>query len=276
MDFSGTPELAFLADLAAAVRRNAPEVPFYLAGATARDLLLLHGYGIDVGRQTRDVDLALAVEDWKHFEVLRAGLLTSDRFEPLGEAAHRLRFNGWLEVDLIPFGAIENPDRTIAWPPDGDFVMNVFGFREAYDSTLVVRLPHGEEIRIVSLPALAILKLKAWEERRHTSAGKDAYDLALVIRNYLAAGNHERLYGEASHLLEEPGFDFEQAGAWLLGYDMAALLPQESRHRVVELLQQETDLNHHLRLVGDLPIESPHALALLQSLLHGFTKRMNS
>lgn len=274
LDFSNRPELRHLAALAAAFRAVAGDAPFFLAGATARDLLLHYAHGIDAGRDTRDVDIALMVSDWATFEALRSRLISGGQFAPNGNALHKLKFGGFLEIDLIPFGAVERADRTIAWPPDGDFVMTVFGFSEAFDATLMVRLPDNEEIRVVSLPALAVLKLMAWKERRLSEPGKDAHDLAMIIGNYLEAGNHERLYTEAAHLLEKPEFDFEQAGAWLLGHDMARLLPATARQPVAEILAAESDLQGKLRLVGDMPIEANRALVLLQSMNHGFLEDM--
>lgn len=274
LDFSSRPELRHLAALAAAFRAGAGDAPFFLAGATARDLLLHYAHGIDAGRDTRDVDIALMVSDWATFEALRSRLIAGGQFAPNGNVLHKLKFGGFLEIDLIPFGAVERADRTIAWPPDGDFVMTVFGFSEVFDATLMVRLPDNEEIRVVSLPALAILKLMAWKERRLSEPGKDAYDLAAIIGNYLEAGNHERLYTEAAHLLETPDFDFEQAGAWLLGHDMARLLPRPARQPVAEMLATENDPNGKLRLVGDMPIEANRALALLQSMNQGFLENM--
>ncbi len=129
-----------------------------------------------------------------------------------------------------------------------------------------VGLPGGREIRIVSLPALTILKLMAWTDRRLSQPGKDAYDLAGILRNYLDAGNKGRLYAEAAHLLDTPDFDYELAGAWLLGYDMAQLLPATARAPVAEILARESHSSGPVELVGDMPIEAPRALALLQNL----------
>lgn len=36
-------------------------IDYFLAGATARDIMLTHVFGIDPGRITRDVDLAIAI-----------------------------------------------------------------------------------------------------------------------------------------------------------------------------------------------------------------------
>jgi predicted nucleotidyltransferase len=129
LDFSNRAELGYLADLARAFNGAAGDVPYYLAGATARDLLLEHAHGINPGRDTRDLDLAIMLADWEAFELTRSALIESGHFAPLNDVLHKLRFNGTYELDLIPFGAIEQADRTIAWPPDGEVVMGVFGFR---------------------------------------------------------------------------------------------------------------------------------------------------
>lgn len=270
LDFSNRPELGYLADLARAFDGAVGDLPYYLAGATARDLLLEHAHGINPGRDTRDLDLAIMLADWKAFEQVRLALIDSGHFAPLNDVLHKLRFNGIYEVDLIPFGAIEQADRTIAWPPDGEVVMGVFGFREVYDDTLLVNLPGEESIRVASLAALSVLKLIAWEERRWRRPGADAQDIAVILRRYLDAGNHKRLYTEAEHLLDAPDFDFEAAGAWLLGHDMAQLLPKAARARVGELLERESDPTGAVNLIGDLPIEAERALRLLQSLARGF------
>ncbi len=269
LDFSSKPELRHLAELAQAFRARADGAPFFLAGAMARDLLLQYGYGIDTGRETRDVDLALMVPDWETFENLRARLIAGERFSPIGAIHHKLLFAGFLEVDLIPFGAVARADRSIALPPDGGFVMSVFGFREAFGATVPVRLRRAQEIRVISLPGLATLKLMAWTERRLSQPRKDAHDLALVLRTYLDAGNHERLYTEAAHLLDRSHFDFELAGAWLLGHDMAQLLPRSARPPIGDLLSRESDRRGAARLAGDMPLEPGQGLALSQSATEG-------
>ncbi|MFA5913116.1 MAG: hypothetical protein WC830_06110 [Burkholderiales bacterium] len=51
-----------------------------IAGAFARDLHLLYRYGIDVQRQTEDLDLAFALSDWAAFDALTERLTGSGAF----------------------------------------------------------------------------------------------------------------------------------------------------------------------------------------------------
>jgi len=104
LNFSNRTELRHLSALAAAFRAAAGDAPFFLAGATARDLLLQYAHGIDAGRDTRDVDIALMVSDWAAFEALRSRLIAGGQFAPNGNALHQLKFGGFIEIDLIPFG----------------------------------------------------------------------------------------------------------------------------------------------------------------------------
>lgn len=270
LDFSNRTELTYLADLADAVNRVSQDVPYFLVGATVRDLLLEHAHDINPGRNTRDLDLALTVNDWEEFAHLRIRLIESGQFAPLGNLKHKLLFNGSYELDLIPFGAIERDDRTIAWPPDESMVMSVFGFKEVFGSTIEVKLPREETIQIVSLPALVVLKLVAWKERRLRRPGTDAYDIAVILRHYLDAGNLERLAEDALDVLETPNFDYEEAGAWLLGHDMAALLPQSAHQHLHDLIQQEIDTSGRVDLIGDMPMDADLGLRLLQNLASGF------
>jgi predicted nucleotidyltransferase len=97
----------------------------------------------------------------------------------------------------------------------------------------------------------------------------------MVLSRYLDAGQAERLYGEAAHLLDEPDFDYARAGARLLGADVRRFLEAaESRTTIAalgRLLVMETDPNQPLRLVQDArPAEVDEALALLQAFRKAF------
>ena len=50
-------------------------LPYFVAGALARDIVLTNVFGIDTGRATQDVDLAVAVENWDEFKIVKEKLL---------------------------------------------------------------------------------------------------------------------------------------------------------------------------------------------------------
>lgn len=279
LDFAERLELGGLAALVSAVRAGVGGGDVLLVGATARDLLLLHAHGVDTRRATRDVDLAFAVADWQAYEDARRALLASGDFSADKEIHHRLVFRAEHAVDLIPFGGVERADRTVAWPPNGDCVMSLVGFREAMATAVRVRLPGRQEIAVVSLPALAILKLIAWRDRRYTAPGKDAGDLWLLLRHYAEAGNDDRLYVEFAAAFEACGFDLERAGAWLLGADARSVLQgsdacDATLATLHTILAPEIDADGPLRLVGQMPSSDREwQLALLDAFHSGLMGR---
>ena len=50
---------------------------FFVIGATARDILIRQLVGISSGRKTRDLDLAIAIPNWKAFDDITQTLLGS-------------------------------------------------------------------------------------------------------------------------------------------------------------------------------------------------------
>lgn len=214
--------------------------PLLLVGAMARIILLENVHGLSPGRATYDVDFAFAVDDWKQFDSLKAHLVANSNCTEDSKMTQRLHME--LEgmarpykVDLIPFGGIEHTPSQIAWPPDQNFVMNVAGYQEALSAAVQVEIAEGIVINVASLPGIAILKLFAWADRRHENS-KDALDLALLLGDYHAAGNLERLYAEAIEALAAVDHDVELAGAWLLGGDAAQMAAPETVASLGELL----------------------------------------
>jgi predicted nucleotidyltransferase len=196
------------------------ECPYVVVGATARDLLLFHVFGIPASRATRDVDFAIAVESWDKFNRMRNALLATEKFAP-SKVEHRLLFKTTnIPIDLIPFGGVAEDD-TIAWPPAKDTLMTVAGFEDAMAASITVRVRPTLTVPVVSLAALAILKIFAWEDRRTTD--KDALDLYRVISTYADAGNTDRLYDSGTPHLDKFNYDFELAGAALAGEDSRML-----------------------------------------------------
>jgi len=214
-------------------------VDYFVVGATARDILLTGVFGLSAGRATRDVDLAMAMPGWGEFEAMKARLVDTGAFRAEERIAQRLSYlqapgRGY-PLDLIPFGGVEREGNAIAWPPDGAVVMNVAGYTEVFASAVQVELEPGFILRVASLAGLAILKLFAWADR---GAGnpRDAIDLATLLREYGAAGNGDRLYGAEIGVLEAVGYDFDLAGARLLGVDAGRIAVPSTQKQILALL----------------------------------------
>lgn len=275
-DFSLTPELASLANVVKALQAVADPLgsEFFVTGAAARDLTLHHAYAVPVGRQTEDVDFAVMVNDWNAFTTLRQTLIDSGEFTPRpGPATHRLRHRSGLPLDLVPFGAIERADRTIAWPPDQSTVFDCFGANEAFANCLWIKLPEEVVTRVASIPALAILKIAAWNDRKLTFPGKDAPDLALILRNYLACGTINHAAMDHGDLFDDPAFDYEIAGTRLLGRDVAVLLDEPGIERLLAILIPESDPDGSLLLARQSGINLDTMRTFVDAMCQELTAR---
>lgn len=212
------------------------DVPFFVGGAMARDILLVHVFGQEARRATRDVDLGIYVSNWDEFSHFKDELFATGQFAIVAGKEHRLNYGPppSTPLDLIPFGGVESPPPFIKWPPGHDVVLNVAGFEDALQSALDVDLGQGLTVKTCSLPSLAVLKLIAWKDRC-METNKDATDFLLIAEKYAEADNQERLYAEELPLLTGAG-DVELAGAMLLGKDAVQQAHQDTAVAIKDIL----------------------------------------
>ncbi|HME07216.1 MAG TPA: nucleotidyl transferase AbiEii/AbiGii toxin family protein [Bryobacteraceae bacterium] len=216
---------------------------YFVAGATARDLILVNVYGLRPGRATVDIDLGVAVGSWQQLAILKERLIETGEFAADRRALQRLTYAGQtatftIPVDLIPFRGVASAEGTISWPPHRDIVMNVAGFEEAFQSSVLIEMAEGLDVHVASIPGLTLLKLNAWADRGRQS-NKDAADIYRLLTTYADAGNTDRLYDQELDLLEAAGFDMELAGAELLGRDVAHISSPLGIDRVRSLFASE-------------------------------------
>jgi predicted nucleotidyltransferase len=208
------------------------DIPFFIVGATARDLILAKGHNIKPFRATLDIDIGVRVQDWSQYNKLKEGLVATDEFKETKEY-QRLIFQDKLNIDLIPFGPIADKMGNIKWPPDEEIVMQIIGFEEAFVNSQTLRLRDDPliEIKVVTLAGLVVMKIVSWNDG-YPNRRKDASDLALIMGNYTDAGNAERIFEEHSDLLDSEDFEYVNAGARLLGRDIATILSSDLKDRV--------------------------------------------
>ncbi len=279
LDLADKKDLRPLAALIRDLRAAAPEADVMLVGAMARDVLLLHAYGIELPRATTDIDIALAADDWAAFHELRNALLASGKFVARTTALHKLVYVDLnIPIDLIPFEGVEDDKGNITWPPENAEVMRLIGYREARASAATVGLPYDQQLMVVSLPMLAVLKVFVWIERHLTEPRKDARDLEAILRHYLYAGNDDRLYTEAAHLLDSPTYDYDLAGAWMCGRDARNTLEAQSNRtpqivaQMNTMLDREADPDGPLKYVGEVQSGNPDQT---RSMLAAFAAGLN-
>lgn len=276
LDFSQRRELELHARVIADVQAvtTALAIQTIITGAFARDLHLLYAHAINTVRQTEDIDFGLAVETWASFERMKTRLVEGGRFSAVAKVQQRIRHVSGVPVDLVPFQGVETDSRQIVWPPGGEFRMDVFGFREALTSSQLVRLPNDAQASVVSLPALALLKIVAWQDRYHRAPGKDAHDLMLIAANYLSVGNKERLWNEFLDWTQQENFDVSHAGARMLGVDIGKLVDGAGANRVAAILAEQADTQRPGLLPQQMhPHDPDRARALLRGMLEGLIEK---
>jgi len=246
-------------------------ISFFMIGASARDFILKHQYGIEPRRKTGDIDLGVEVASWDQFKTLFESLISTGQFSRASER-QRLRC-GTVLVDILPFGPITDAGKKICWPPEHEIIMSMVGFEEAYEHSVTVRVSSDPDldIKLATLPGLAIMKLISWKEK-YPDRKRDAEDLLLIMNKYEEAGNSDRLYGEDLPVLQEEGFDTRLAGARLLGRDMAKISDPKTFLIVKEILDAETKEMSQYRLISDMMREAGMSDTRFDGILDQLTK----
>jgi len=250
------------------------EIPFIVAGAMARDLILHYVYGAPIKRATDDIDFGMQVRTWEEFNRLKFALCEIGYSEDRQE--QRLIDPRGRIVDLVPFGSLQDVDANIGFPPKGDFKMSVLGFQEALDNSIRVEIqkdPHIE-VSVVSPQGLALLKIIAWADRASEKRNKDALDLAYLLEAYERVDDiNVRVY-EVEGLMESVDFDLPQASAYLLGQDATGIAENDTKKMVIGILDKALDEENPSSLTIEMSdrgrFDSSNEYALLSSFSRGF------
>lgn len=203
------------------------DMPLLIVGATARDIILVHGYNAAIERGTRDVDFGLEVSSWEHYQKMREALIKSG-FTAHPKKKHQLNTTDndglpW-EIDLIPFGGVSDAKGQITWPPEHAFQMSVLGFDEVYKHAwdLLLCKDPALSVKVASPAGILLLKLIAWTERGREYQGKDAIDIYYVIKHYCKIPDvFEALYER--EYMEFQDYDDMKASAMMLADEVAAM-----------------------------------------------------
>lgn len=249
-------------------------MPYVVVGASARDLVLHHGHGAEIRRATDDVDFAMEVPNWNAFNVLKDKLIEQGFKET--NAQHRLISATNTVVDIVPFGEIEDEQNDIAWPPKGDVIMNVLGFKEACEHAEWVRVQTEPEIDIpvVTPVGMSLLKIISWTDRAAVLRNKDAKDIAYLLTNYEVIPEvTDTLYTD-TQIMETYDWDLTQAAACLLG-QRARDIAKENTVASIENLRNENLGKLHFDLLveemcSQVEVEFDRKLQLLSAFLDGF------
>lgn len=230
------------------------DLPMILVGAGARLLIFDQKFG--EGRGTKDWDVAISIDSWEVYQRLRESLTTGDspRFKSTKNSHKFIHFETQIEVDIVPFGEISEPDQEIVWSDSGNS-MNVSGFTEAllHAKTAVI----GDlKIPVIDTPAFMVLKIFAWGDRGERT-NKDLEDIEFVLLKY---EDDERVYSELAEELADGVVEFLDANIYLLGRDIYKILQNKTLTELDSLLNSLIE-----RLGADKPESLGFKLKVLQT-----------
>ena len=264
-----------LANLCAIVAEWAMQlqIPYLIVGASARDMVLHHGYGAKVQRATADIDFALQVPSWDAFATLRKELIRNNFSET--NTAHRLIGpNNW-PIDIVPFGGIADENASIQWPPSGDLVMNVLGFVEALSHANTVRLSDMPllDVPVASPEGMTILKFIAWTDRAADARKKDAKDIAYLLTTYEnIPAISDQLYREST-LMELYSWDITLASAHQLGINVKQITLPQTHSVISDVLNKQSaklSIEKLINEMGEISAQYSRNEVLIDAFRAGF------
>ena len=208
------------------------DLPMILVGAGARLIIFDQKFG--EGRGTKDWDVAISIDSWESYQKLGEALINADL--PLFKSTktpHRFRhIETDIDVDIVPFGAIGEPDKQIIWADSGS-PMSILGFEEALSHAITTNID-DLEIQVIDTSSFVVLKVFAWGDRGERT-NKDIEDIKFILSKY---EDDDRVYNELAEELSSGAVEFHDANICLLGQDIYRMLQNATLVELNKLLQK--------------------------------------
>lgn len=253
-------------------------IDFYLVGAVARDAWMSGINKIGPRRTTGDIDFAVLINDKGVYEQLKEYLINEEGFQLAKENAFVLIKDN-MEVDLMPFGAIEDKQSRVTVQGTGYTSIHVPGFKEVYEADLPeINLDGDHTFKFSTLPGIVLLKLLAWDDRPEMRRD-DILDISDILRHFysmydeLIWNNHNDLYADENSDMPEI-----HVAARVMGREIKKITVKNEKlcTRIEGILEANTvDVaNSHLAaiMIGYFDNTMEDNVELLKQLKQGFTE----
>lgn len=246
-------------------------INFFIVGAIARNIWLATNDESPTG--TKDIDFGVFVADVITYNKLRKTLINNFNYTPIKENPFCLRTPENKQIDLLPFGEIEEKSE-MRIEGVGLTSVKLDGFLEVFERGRI-EVQIGEKIyQSCSIPGVVILKMIAYDDRPERR-GKDVEDINAICRHYPTIedeniwANHADLYnGDLDH---------SEIGWIVLGREMNTMISDNShlQSRVVEILNKAISLQSGFIsiMIKDSRKETiDHKRVILKNILKGLTE----
>lgn len=227
-------------------------VPFFIVGATARDIFFEQLHNIKTSRSTLDLDLGIHIAAWESYHLLMNRLLQTGKFTK-SNILHRIYYTkDNYPIDIVPFGVISGENEIITWPDKQQ--MSTSGFKAAYQDCYEIKISVNPDrvIPVASPVGLVVMKLISWNESKDR-AQKDAQDIGLIFSNYHSLFQNKEKIFDFPEILDMVQYDIQRAGTVLLGKDTASILKDRNTRITIEsILDRETSESATSKLAIDM------------------------
>jgi predicted nucleotidyltransferase len=206
------------------------DIDFFLVGAAARDIQLSAGKGIAALRKTKDIDIAVMLNDEEQFYTIKDALLATGHFKETANNSVKLIYQEGIEADLLPFGEIENADRELQLNRHTLLVMDMTGFKEVYPFAETIKITNELTLNVCTPEGLIILKLIANND--NPSRTKDISDIEHLLNVYfeLHADEIYSEYMDAMDLYDTGNNDYLQlVSARVTGRKIKMILAEHTK-----------------------------------------------
>lgn len=204
---------------------NQFEIDYYLAGAFARDIQFQKKEPNSNFRKTNDVDLAVCISHEDHYNEVMDALVATGSFVRDEKEIIKLYYRLGIEVDLIPFGEIEDEKRIVNLKKPRAFTLQMPGFAEASAFTEEIT-SGGLILKTCPIEGLVMLKLISWDDRPQRT--KDITDIDNIVDAYFN-WNHDEIYANHFEIMEkydtaDSEFYLPNVAAHIIGLKMKRFL----------------------------------------------------
>lgn len=248
------------------------DIDFYLVGAVARDLWMSAIHDIPASRITGDIDFAIFINDKGTYENLKKYLIDIEGFSPYKGNAFVLIWKSFIQVDLLPFGEIEDKNDSVKVEGSGLTSINMPGFKEVYDDGLPeVELEEIHKFKFCTLPGIVILKLLAWQDRPEIR-GDDIKDVSNILKHFFNM-YVEEIYENHNDLFGDDNLDLHLIAARVMGREMNKISKRSDvlYNRIKNLLDVNTkDIDMARIMVEFYENTIEDNLAILEQIKAGY------
>jgi len=190
-------------------------IDFYLVGAVSRDVWMSGVNKFIPRRTTGDIGFAVLINNKGIYEKLRDYLVETEGFTPSRENAFVFIYKDGRQVDLLPFGAIEDEERRVTVQGTGFTSVHVDGFKEVYEKMLPEVELGKHRFKFCSLPGIILLKLIAWDDRPEARRD-DVLDISDILNHYFEM-NSDEIWEKHNDLFASEDADLKNIAAIVVG-----------------------------------------------------------